>query len=484
MACRGYCGIAQDVRLLYATLARCSNVEVTGLVYRPRKFAPPSRFRSTSANRGAQLAGQALFLHSLPEQGVRDDRSSLATFKARLHSIVDTLLARRAGLVPLDSDVFAGALWRLMFQQTLPPEHLSLVQQGRFVLSGMTDGKVFARGLSGRRPLALDTRGYDYLIVQGPRPLRVSPGTRHVTRYHDMIPVLAPDTMKHPWAIHWHHRAIRQSHDSLFVCNSEPTREDLVGMFPELDDRSTTIPYTRSDAFQRCESPAIAASILAQRRSPATSQPAVKGLPRYLLSVSTLEPRKNFLGLIQAYCHARSLPVVRRRLGRLKLVVVGGPGWRHGPILDAMRPLAAQGDLIHLEGVASDELRVLYSHAEAFVFPSHAEGFGFPPLESLQCGTPVIASDLPAHRWVLGDAALYCDPYSTESIAAQIERLIASQEHRSLRQALLAAAPRQIDRFAIDRCAAAWSEFFDRASVARGVPQDAPGQGLRLPSAA
>ena len=57
-----------------------------------------------------------------------------------------------------------------------------------------------------------------------------------------------------------------------------------------------------------------------------------------------------------------------------------------------------------------EEMRVLYTHAEALVFPSNYEGFGFPPLEAMQCGTPVIASDIAAHRWVLGDACAVLQP--------------------------------------------------------------------------
>lgn len=465
MACRGYCGIAQDVRLLYKTLARCPELEVTGLIYRPQKFAAPHRFRSGDTPRADSLADQAGFLNKLSGSGTPGDHRSISGISARMAAVTHTLRARPVRLAPLDARMFAGTLWRQLFHQTLPPEDLQLVQQGRFVLSDMSDGMVFARGLSGRKPLSIDTRGYDFLIVQGPRPLRVSPGTRHITRYHDMIPVLEPDTMKHPWAIRWHQRAISQSRQSVFVCNSDPTRSDLVDVFPELAARSTTIPYTRSDIFRRSESASMALSVLSQRRSPLTSQPATRNLPRYLMSVSTLEPRKNFLGLIQAFSRVKSSAAVRQHVGRLKLVIVGGAGWKHDPILAAIRPLAARGDLIHLEGVSSEELRVLYSHAEALVFPSHAEGFGFPPLEALQCETPVIASDLPSHRWVLDDAALYCQSNSVESIADQIIQLIACEQSLALRRGLLANARRQIERFEIDRCASAWSELFQQLAA-------------------
>jgi len=484
MACRGYCGIAQDVRLLYKTLARCPGLEVTGLIYRSQKFAAPHRFRRGDSPRADLLAAQAAFLHKLAATGTPGDYRSLSGILARAATVSHTLWARPVRLAPLDARMFAPALWRQLFQQTLPPEDLALVEQGRFVLSDMSDGMVFARGLSGRKPLAIDTRGYDFLIVQGPRPLRVSSGTRHITRYHDMIPVLEPDTMKHPWAIRWHQRAINQSQQSTFVCNSEPTRAELVEVFPELAARSTTIPYTRSDVFRRTHSPAMAVSVLSQRRSPATHQPAARSLPRYLMSVSTLEPRKNFLGLIQAFSRVKSLAAAGQHVGNLKLVIVGGPGWKHDPILAAIRPLAARGDLIHLEGVSSEELRVLYSHAEALVFPSHAEGFGFPPLEALQCETPVIASDLPSHRWVLGDAALYCESNSVESIADEILRLIAREESGALRRTLLAGARRQIERFDIDRCAAAWSEFFQELAATGATQAPSPGPTKKWRAAA
>jgi glycosyltransferase involved in cell wall biosynthesis len=146
----------------------------------------------------------------------------------------------------------------------------------------------------------------------------------------------------------------------------------------------------------------------------------------------------------------------------LKLLVVGSPGWKFEPILAAMRGLVAAGDIIHLERVASDELRTLYARAAAFVFPSFAEGFGFPPLEAMQCGTPVIASDIPAHRAVMGDAALYCDPYDVPAMAAAIERLLASEESQSLRAELIARGLERVKLYSQERCVGQWVELLER----------------------
>jgi glycosyltransferase involved in cell wall biosynthesis len=335
-----------------------------------------------------------------------------------------------------------------------------------------------------RRAIKLDTRGYDFLIVQGPRPFRTSPETRTIVRYHDMIPVLHPDTRPSPIDIQWHHLAIKRTPpDAVYVCNSEPTRDDLTSVYPQFRERSETIPYILADVYRPQANPEMLRSIIDVRRSRAsdTAHPeGPTGPMRYLLCVSTLEPRKNFVGLIQAYNALRARCSTQPRVRDLKLVIVGSPGWEYEPILAAMRRFIARGDLIHLEHVPADELRVLYTHAEAFVFPSHAEGFGFPPLEAMACDTPVIASDVPAHRWVLGDAAMYCDPNDSSTIVAATERLLASDESGTLRTRLVTLGRERVKRYSFESCASKWVDLLhcwkDRAGAAD------PAQGASRPA--
>jgi glycosyltransferase involved in cell wall biosynthesis len=190
-----------------------------------------------------------------------------------------------------------------------------------------------------------------------------------------------------------------------------------------------------------------------QRRKP------LEATPRYIMAVSTLEPRKNYAGLIQAFNAVRFREGVERALPNLKLLIVGSPGWKFEPILAVMKDFVARGDIIHLEHVTSEELRVLYTHAEALVYPSHAEGFGFPPLEAMQCDVPVIASDLPEHRWVLGDAALYCNSYDVGRMAACIETLLASPDSAALRAKMIARGRERIKRYTLERCSRQWLEL-------------------------
>jgi|SRR5271170_313117 len=134
------------------------------------------------------------------------------------------------------------------------------------------------------------------------------------------------------------------------------------------------------------------------------------GTQDYFVVCGAIEPRKNHLLLLNVWCE-----LVRQRGKRApKLVVVGSPikGVKGmAPLLRTLEqcpPL--QDQVIFARGLSSPALRRLIAHAKALLMPSFAEGFGLPVIEALALGTPVIASDLPAHREVAGDLAIYRDP--------------------------------------------------------------------------
>ncbi len=466
MAARGYCGIAQDVRLLYKALAAHEHLDVTGLIYHPKKFGPWHQFLPPGAPRCDRTANQASFLWALAEgTSVWTESRPMRAWEA-VRRFVGTVSRRKVQFDALDVEMYWSVIWRLLFSQTLSPEDLPLVQSGKFLLSNLCSGMIYSRAFTRRRPVQLDTQGYDFLITQGPRPFRVSPGTRQIARFHDLIPLLHPDSRPSSLDIAWLHKAMQQGRkNAYFVCNSQPTCDELTTIYPDLAGQCETIPCMAADSYYPDTSSNVVRSIVEMRRSTATGErPARRPKPgmRYLLGVSTLEPRKNFVGLIQAFNALRLQGSMQQRLADLKLMIVGSPGWQYEPILGAMRELVRRGDLIHLEQVTPDELRVLYSHAEALVFPSHAEGFGLPPLEALCCEAPVIASDIPAHRWVLQDAAVYCNSYDVNSISQAIQRVVASDESASLRAELLTRGRERARHFSTNACGEQWAELLDR----------------------
>src|SRR5207253_10730024 len=114
-----------------------------------------------------------------------------------------------------------------------------------------------------------------------------------------------------------------------------------------------------------------------------------------------------------------------------KLVLVGKQAWLFDETLQAIGANGVE-DLIVLTGyVPEADLPALYSGAVCFVYPSYFEGFGLPPLEAMQCGTPVITGNLTSLPEVVGDAGILVDPYSVEEIAAALARMLGNKQLRA-----------------------------------------------------
>jgi glycosyltransferase involved in cell wall biosynthesis len=187
------------------------------------------------------------------------------------------------------------------------------------------------------------------------------------------------------------------------------------------------------------------------------------GLPkRFLLFVSTLEPRKNVTGLLAGF---------ERAVGDGypgDLVLVGRWGWRTEAARRAFADSPVRDRLHHLDTLDRPALNTVLHRAEALLFPSLLEGFGLPVLEAMACGLPVITSNRSSLPEVAGEAALYVDPDDPASIAAAIGRLAGEP---ALREGLAEAGRRRAARFTWDNAAAATASVLRRAA---GMPQPYP----------
>lgn len=148
----------------------------------------------------------------------------------------------------------------------------------------------------------------------------------------------------------------------------------------------------------------------------------------YLLSVGSIQPRKNLARLIAAYARFRT----KKAESKLpKLVLVGKQAWLYGETLRAIEDYNLSESVILTGYVPDADLPALYSGAVCFIYPSYFEGFGLPPLEAMQCGTPVIVGNRTSLPEVVGAAALLVDPFDVDEICSAIEKLVDDSDFRS-----------------------------------------------------
>ncbi len=193
------------------------------------------------------------------------------------------------------------------------------------------------------------------------------------------------------------------------------------------------------------------------------------GLPgSYLLCVGTIEPRKNVLTLLRAYC---DLPSAVRE--KCPLVLAGGWGWKAEPVADYFDSTARQRNVTRLGYVPEEALGAVYNGARALAFPSLYEGFGLPPVEMLACGGAVLASTAPAVAEVAGDPAHLIDPHDLAGWRDALLRVIEDDDwHAQLcRGAVERARP-----FTWDACAARTLDAYRHITAGRHdcAPSDTP----------
>ena len=201
----------------------------------------------------------------------------------------------------------------------------------------------------------------------------------------------------------WLRLAVRMA--SRIVVNSKTTRNDLVTLHPESTEKVAVVPAGVDRGLFH--------------RAPVEEQRRVRGRygihGRYMISVATFHPRKNLVGLLDAYDRFRA--TTREQL---QLVIVGRGGEDSERVWARITRSPYRSDIVTPGYVPIEDLPALYSGAVLFAITSRFEGFGIPPLEAMACGAPVIVSNLPIFREVCGDAAERVDPDDPVSIAAGI----------------------------------------------------------------
>jgi glycosyltransferase involved in cell wall biosynthesis len=148
----------------------------------------------------------------------------------------------------------------------------------------------------------------------------------------------------------------------------------------------------------------------------------------YILTLGSIQPRKNLVRLIAAYSSLRQAYPDRNLP---QLVLAGRRGWLEKEIFRAAEQSELRQDILFTGYVPESDLPALFSGSLCFVYPSYFEGFGLPVLEAMQCGAPVIAGNRTSLPEVVGEAGVLVDPFDTNAIAHALAEMIEKPDYRA-----------------------------------------------------
>ena len=297
--------------------------------------------------------------------------------------------------------------------------------------------------------LTRETRGSEWNVFHEPNFVSPQSALPLVTTVHDMSYLRYPQFLPKD-RLAWLRRKMGQtlSRSRAILADSYFTRQEILDLCPAVDPSRVIVTQLGVD-FDFYNDPIHGERVPGVRRR--------LNLPeQFVLYLGTLEPRKNLQGLIAAY--AGLSPEMQQAY---PLVLAGMQGWNQAFFRRELAELRDRGVLHEVGYVAQDHVPALMRAASVFCFPSFYEGFGLPPLEAAACGTPVISSRAASLPEVLGEAAVYVDPHSSDAIRSALVRVLESE---SLRQHLREAGPVRASLFRWDDCARRTVEAYRTAA--------------------
>jgi glycosyltransferase involved in cell wall biosynthesis len=244
-------------------------------------------------------------------------------------------------------------------------------------------------------------------------------------------------------------------HADAFVAISAFTRERFLHWFPHVNPERVTIVYPAARS-------SVVASVSAAVEISALRRFALEP-DGFWLAVGTIEPRKNYSLLLEAYAR-----LLQSHPESPDLCIAGQPGWKESSLEARSQALGVTNRVRFLGFVPDAELAALYRHCVGFVYPSHYEGFGLPVIEALAAGAPVLASDTTSLPEVLGDAGILFDHTEVEHLASAMTTLLIDTDCRAR---LRANARIQASRFSWKEAATRVRQVYESVCLrARAVP--------------
>lgn len=285
------------------------------------------------------------------------------------------------------------------------------------------------------------TEDFDIIHNPGPFPLIKKVGKKYICTIHDITQILYPQF--HPW---WRilyskivlPRLIKNS-DKL-ITDSMQTKKDLIFYYHVPEKKISVIHLGATKEFKQLDIHTIQPVL--QKYN--LSNP-------FILFIGNLEPRKNIPNLIRAFSQSK------KNSPDLELVIVGRKGWMFDEIFSTVKELCIENSVKFLDFIPHEDLPALYNGARIFVYVPFYEGFGLPVLEAMQCGAPVITSNISSLPEIVGKGGIMVDPQDVRDLAEKISLLLSDDY---LRQKNIQYNLIRCQQFSWEKCAIQTAEVY------------------------
>jgi glycosyltransferase involved in cell wall biosynthesis len=268
-------------------------------------------------------------------------------------------------------------------------------------------------------------------------------GAKTIVTVHDLAFERHPDETMPGMLAHLRRvvpRSVQRADHIIAV--SEATRRDVIELYAAPADKVTVIPHGVASRFHPHSSAQEIAATRAKFKLPDAP---------LILTVGTLQPRKNHLRLIQAFAQMPHTDAT--------LVIAGGPGWSYDAVTREVERLNLRDRVIFTGHLGDDDLIALYHASTIFAYPALYEGFGLPVLEAMACGVPVLAANTSSLPEVTASAALLVDPLDVDAIATALSQLLTDD---ALRASLIEKGKARAHSFTWARAAQQTWDLYER----------------------
>jgi glycosyltransferase involved in cell wall biosynthesis len=260
--------------------------------------------------------------------------------------------------------------------------------------------------------------------------------------------LLTPESNRYYGQVEW---AARDA--EAIIALSHSARDDIVSLLGAKASKVYVIPAAADARF-------LPPDDLKQAQEEAARNFGLPGPLEggYILFVSTIEPRKNLVTLLEAY---REILDSGRVSPEPALAVVGREGWLFEQTYQRIEELRLKERIRLIGAISTEKLAALYQGARAFALPSLYEGFGLPALEAMACGAPTLVSNTGSLPEVVADAGILLDPHDPSAWAAALERVLSDpREEARLREA----GPLRAEQFSWHKAAVQTWELYEKVA--------------------